>query len=128
MYLVIRSDHVTKILLQGKLLKKFHDGFPGLLDGLTDIIVENHQFKIEDLPSWEEGDGCKGYAARLCRELTCVFPLHEGSGIEVDKSGRFCAEPVETKSGFDMSKANATLDLVCTPERDHTTGLSPHLF
>jgi hypothetical protein len=115
------NHHVTKELLQGKLLKKFHDGFPGLLDGLTDVIVEKHQLKVEDLPSWEEGNGCKGYVARLCRELTCALPLREGSEFEVDESGTFCAEPIGKKSGFDKSKDNAMLDLVCTFDHDHTS-------
>lgn len=104
--------------LQGKLLRKFYDGFPGLLDSLADMVVETHQLKLEDIPSWEEGDKCKRYEAKLCRELPCGLP-YEGNEVEVERRGdgkEVCVEPMERNSEFDgmkRSKNATTLDLVC---------------
>jgi hypothetical protein len=105
--------------LQGKLLRKFYDGFPGLLDNMTDMVVEKHQVQVADLPSWEEGDICRRYEAKLCRELPCGLPTFEGSEVEVEKSGHVrevCVEAVEQSREFEgmkKSKDITTLDLVC---------------
>jgi len=100
-------------------LRKFHDGFPGLLDNLTNIIIEKHQLKIDYLPSWEDGDSCKRYEAKLCRELTCGPPTPEGGELEVGESGGVrggYVEPTEQNcelNEMEESKGSVILDLVC---------------
>lgn len=118
--MVVRTKGRVRLKhLQGKLLRKFYDEFPGLLDNLADAVVEKHQLMVEDLPFWEEGDSCKRYEAKLCRELPCGLPTHEGSEVEVEAGGNdrgVCIEPTERSSGCDglkRRKDDTTVDLVC---------------
>ncbi|KAF8231714.1 hypothetical protein L208DRAFT_1423428 [Tricholoma matsutake] len=111
-----------EISCKGKLLRKFYDGFPGLLDSLADMVVETHQLKLEDIPSWEEGDKCKRYEAKLCRELPCGLP-YEGNEVEVERRG----DGKERNSEFDgmkRSKNATTLDLVCAFDNIIQGGIS----
>lgn len=119
MHLVVRSKGRTYGYLQGKLLRKLYDGFPGILDNLADTVVEKHQLTVEDLPSWEEGGSCRRYEAKLCRELPCGLPTHGGNEVEVEagvNDGDVCVEPTERSSGcngIEQRKYDTTVDLVC---------------
>jgi hypothetical protein len=58
---------IPLIPLQGRMLKKLHDGFPTIHDAIVRTVLTRHQINLEDLPPAEDIDACIKFKADLSR-------------------------------------------------------------
>lgn len=90
------SDH-SDPSAQGKLLKKLFENFPSTHNAVMRQVLERHQLRIEDVPSWEEDpDAAANYVATLSRDfMRCglgqnhIQDLYRGMGrcVPIDEEG-----------------------------------------
>jgi len=80
---------VLKCRLQGKMLRKLYESFPGVHDVIVSSALTRFRIDADNLPSWEDTDSACSYRAPLCRDYGCSFhALMAGSyTAEEDREG-----------------------------------------
>lgn len=54
--------------LQGKMLRKLYESFPGVHDVIVSNALTRFRIDMDNLPSWEDTDSAGSYRAPLCRD------------------------------------------------------------
>jgi len=78
--LALRMVIVLKRGLQGKMLRKLYESFPGVHDVIVSNTLTRFRIDVDNLPSWEDNDSAGSYRAPLCRDYGCsLHALMAGS-------------------------------------------------
>ena len=72
-FLTLRATIVLKPRLQGKMLRKLYESFPGVHDVIVSNALTRFRIDADNLPSWEDTDSAGSYRAPLCRDYGCSF-------------------------------------------------------
>jgi len=76
----LRMAIVLKCRLQGKMLRKLYESFPGVHDVIVSNTLTRFRIDVDNLPSWEDNDSTGSYRASLCRDYGCsLHALMAGS-------------------------------------------------
>jgi hypothetical protein len=72
-FLALEVVTVLKRTLQGKMLRKLYESFPGVHDVIVSNTLTRFRIDVDNLPSWEDTDSAVSYRAPLCRDYGCSF-------------------------------------------------------
>jgi len=99
---------VLKRRLQGKMLRKLYESFPGVHDVIVSNALTKFRIDVDSLPSWEDTDSAGPYRAPLCRDYGCSFhALVAGSyTAEEDREGGTVNGNVHEIEDVVMTEAN----------------------
>jgi hypothetical protein len=145
---------VLKHRLQGKMLRKLYESFPGVHDVIVSSVLTRFQIDVDSLPSWEDTGSAGSYRAPLCRDYGCsphafmvgsytieggredgndggsaagnVHEIEEVVMAEADGSNRGGENSVASSSSYVRSSSSDSMpELVRGETRVGSTGLTP---
>ncbi|KAG5639213.1 hypothetical protein H0H81_005692 [Sphagnurus paluster] len=62
---------------EGKLLKRLCDGYPFAKNIITTTVQTNYPLGLDDLPAWDDFEGCRTFTAKLCQDYTVYIPTND---------------------------------------------------
>ena len=86
-FLTLGVVTVLKCRLQGKMLRKLYESFPGVHDVIVSSALTRFRIDVDSLPSWEDTDSAGSYRAPLCRDYGCSFHALMAGSYTADEDG-----------------------------------------